>query len=159
MNITFIGLGKLGLPLACILAQHNKVLCLDKNEYVLDKLNNGKMPFFEPGLEDLWSEVKDNILGYTDSYKQAIEETEAAVILVNTQLGDNGYSSDFVKSALSDIAINLKRSNKEYFTIILSSTVLPGTIMSELIPLVEKISGKKYKKDFGFSFVPDFVIS
>jgi len=157
MNITFIGLGKLGLPLACILAQNNKVLCLDKNEYVLDKLKNDEMPFFEPNLRELWEEVRGNILGYTDSYRKAINSTDAAVILVNTQLGADGYSADFVESALADIAVNLKSHDKEYFTIILSSTVLPGTIKTKLIPLVEKISGKKYGEDFGFSFVPDFV--
>ena len=41
MNVSFIGLGKLGLPLACCLAQAgNKILGVDKNEYVLDKLSN-----------------------------------------------------------------------------------------------------------------------
>ena len=44
MNISFIGLGKLGLPLACCLADAgNKVLWVDKNEYVLDKLNNDEI--------------------------------------------------------------------------------------------------------------------
>ena len=158
MKICFIGLGKLGLPLASILAScKNNVLCLDKNEYILDKLSRGVLPFYEPGLESLLENAKDNIAGYTDSYKKGVSETEAAVILVNTQLGDHGYSADFVESAISDIAINLKYSKKEYYTIVLSSTVLPGTIKEELIPLVEKISGRKYGEGFGFSYVPDFV--
>ena len=158
MKICFIGLGKLGLPLASILAScKNNVLCLDKNEYILDKLSRGLLPFYEPGLETLLEEAKDNITGYTDSYKKGVSETEAAVILVNTQLGDYGYSADFVESAISDIAINLKYSKKEYYTIVLSSTVLPGTINGKLIPLVENISGRKYGEGFGFSYVPDFV--
>jgi UDPglucose 6-dehydrogenase len=156
-NISFIGLGKLGLPLASILAKKNKVLCLDKNEYVLSKLNNNSVPFYETGLTESLEIVKNNILGYTDSYKRAIDETDAAIILVNTQLGDNGYSAEFVKSAISDLAINLKNSNKEYFNVILSSTVLPGTIFKELIPLMERISDRKYGEGFGFSYVPDFV--
>jgi len=95
-------------------------------------------------------------LGFTDSYQRAIEETEATIILVNTQLGDHGYSSDFVESALTDIALNLRKSEKEYHLIVLSSTVLPGTI-NKLIKLVEKISNRKYQEGFGFSYVPDFV--
>ena len=75
---------------------------------------------------------------------------------MNTQLGDTGYSAEFVESALTDLAVNLKKSSKEYHLIILSSTVLPGSIQ-KLISLVEKISGKKYEQDFGFSYVPDFV--
>ena len=155
MNVSFIGLGKLGLPLACCLAQSgNNILGVDKNEYVLEKLNNQELPFYEPGLTDIFPH--DNFIGFTDSYKKAVEETDATIILVNTQLGDTGYSAEFVESALTDLAVNLKRSTKEYHLIILSSTVLPGTIQ-KLIHLVEKISGKKYQENFGFSYVPDFV--
>jgi len=157
-KVSFIGLGKLGLPLAGILASKNKILCIDKNEYVLSELSEGNLPFYETGLEELLQETSHNIIGYTDSYKRAVEETDAAIILVNTQLGDNGYSPEFVKSAITDIAVNLRKNpNKDYFTIILSSTVLPGTIIKELIPLAEKISGRKYGVGFGFSYVPDFV--
>ena len=70
----------------------------------------------------------DNFIGFTDSYKRAVEETDASIILVNTQLGDTGYSAEFVESALTDLAVNLKKSSKEYHLIILSSTVLPGSI-------------------------------
>lgn len=155
MNISFIGLGKLGLPLACCLARSgNKVLGVDKNEYILDKLNNQELPFYEPGLSDIFPHV--NFTGFTDSYQRAVDETDATIILVNTQLGDNGYSSDFVESALTDLAMNLKKSDKEYHLIVLSSTVLPGTI-KKLIKLVENISKRTYGEGFGFSYVPDFV--
>ena len=155
MNISFIGLGKLGLPLACCLAQSgNTILGVDKNEYILDQLNNQEVPFYEPELTDIFPH--DNFIGFTDSYKRAVEETDATIILVNTQLGDTGYSAEFVESALTDLAVNLKRSKKEYHLIVLSSTVLPGSI-KKLIHLVEKISGKKYGHNFGFSYVPDFV--
>jgi len=155
MDISFVGLGKLGLPLACCLARSgNRVLGVDKNEYILDMLNDGKLPFYEPGLENIFPHV--NLLGFTDSYQRAIDETEATIVLVNTQLGDHGYSSDFVESALTDIALNLRKSTKEYHLIVLSSTVLPGTI-KKLIKLVEKISKRKFEEGFGFSYVPDFV--
>jgi UDPglucose 6-dehydrogenase len=155
MNISFIGLGKLGLPLACCLARSgNKVLGVDKNEYILDKLNNQELPFYEPGLSDIFPHV--NFIGFTDSYQKAVDETDATIILVNTQLGDNGYSADFVESALTDLAMNLRKSTKDYHLIVLSSTVLPGTIKN-LIKLVEKISERTYGKGFGFSYVPDFV--
>jgi UDPglucose 6-dehydrogenase len=155
MNVSFVGLGKLGLPLACCLVQSgNKILGVDKNEYVLDILNKGELPFYEPGLSNIFPHV--NFIGFTDSYQRAIDETDVTIILVNTQLGDNGYSSEFVEDVLTDLSLNLKKSNKEKHTIILSSTVLPGTI-KKLIKLVEKISGRKYGEGFGFSYVPDFV--
>jgi len=155
MNVSFIGLGKLGLPLACCLARSgNRILGVDKNEYILDKLNNQELPFYEPGLSDIFPHP--NFIGFTDSYKRAIEETEASVILVNTQLGDSGYSAEFVESALTDLSVNLKKSDKDYHLIVLSSTVLPGSI-KKLIKLIEKISGREYGEGFGFSYVPDFV--
>jgi UDPglucose 6-dehydrogenase len=155
MNISFIGLGKLGLPLSCCLAQSgNKILGVDKNEYVLDTLNEGKLPFYEPGLDKIFPHV--NFVGFTDSYQRAVDETDATIILVNTQLGDNGYSSEFVEDVLTDLAMNLRKSTKERHLIVLSSTVLPGTI-KKLIKLVEKISKRKYGEGFGFSYVPDFV--
>ena len=155
MNISFVGLGKLGLPLACCLARSgNKVLGVDKNEYILDKLNCQELPFYEPGLSDIFPHV--NFIGFTDSYQRAVDETDATIILVNTQLGDNGYSSEFVESALTDLALNLRKSQKDYHLIVLSSTVLPGTI-KKLIKLVEKISKRTYGQGFGFSYVPDFV--
>jgi UDPglucose 6-dehydrogenase len=155
MNISFVGLGKLGLPLACCLAQSgNKVLGVDKNEYVLDTLSEGRLPFYEPGLGKIFPHV--NFIGFTDSYQRAIDETDATIILVNTQLGDDGYSSEFVEDALTDLAMNLRKSTKERHLIVLSSTVLPGTI-KKLIKLVEKISKRKYGEGFGFSYVPDFV--
>ncbi len=155
MNISFIGLGKLGLPLACCLSRSgNKILGVEKNEYVLEQLNNNKLPFYEPGLEELFPH--HNFIGFTDSYKRAVDETEASIILVNTQLGDTGYSSEFVEAVLVDLSVNLKKSDKDYHLIVLSSTVIPGTII-KLINLVEKISGRKYGEGFGFSYVPDFV--
>tara|TARA_R100001460_G_scaffold88988_1_gene130516 strand:- start:1184 stop:2443 length:1260 start_codon:yes stop_codon:yes gene_type:complete len=154
-NVSFVGLGKLGLPLACCLAKSGiRILGVDKNEYVLDKLNNKELPFYEPGLSDIFPHT--NFIGFTESYRRAVDETDATIILVNTQLGDSGYSSEFVESALTDLAVNLKKSDKPYHTIILSSTVLPGTIV-KLIKLVEKISGRKFEEDFGFAYVPDFV--
>ena len=155
MNISFIGLGKLGLPLACCLARSgNRILGVEKNEYILEQLNDNKLPFYEPGLEELFPHP--NFIGFTDSYKRAVDETEASIILVNTQLGDTGYSSEFVEAALVDLSVNLKKSDKDYHLIVLSSTVIPGTI-KKLINLVEKISGRKYGEGFGFSYVPDFV--
>lgn len=155
MNLGFVGLGKLGLPLACCLAKHNKIYAVDKNEYVLDVLNKGKLPFFEPGLEELYNEVKINFQNFASSIKETIRQTEATIILVNTQLGDNGYSDVLVENVIEDISIHLKEID-QYHTIILSSTVMPGSI-KRLIKTVEKISGKTYGKNFGFVYVPDFV--
>jgi UDPglucose 6-dehydrogenase len=155
MNISFIGLGKLGLPLACCLARSgNKVLGVDKNAYFINKLNNQELPFYEPGLDEIFPH--HNFIGFTDSYDKIVDETDATIILVNTQSEDGGYSSVLVERVLTEFSLYLKNSSKDYHLIVLSSTVLPGTI-SKLIELIESISGRKYGEGFGFAYVPDFV--
>lgn len=155
MNISFIGLGKLGLPLACCLAESgNKVLGIDKNQYFIDKLNNQELPFYEPGLDDIFP--NSNLIGFSDSYERIFSDTDATIILVNTQDQNGGYSSFVVEKVLDEFSQHLKLSDKEYHLIVLSSTVLPGTI-SSLIEMVENISGRTYGEGFGFSYVPDFV--
>lgn len=161
MNISFIGLGKLGLPLACCLARSgNRVLGIDKNEYFIQKLNNKELPFYEPDLKKyfLYDEINPhpNFIGFTESYENIFNKTDATIILVNTQDENGGYSSSIVESVLTEFSQYFKQSSKDYHLIVLSSTVLPGTIKN-LIKLVENISGKKYGKEFGFSYVPDFV--
>lgn len=162
MNISFIGLGKLGLPLACCLARSgNKVLGIDKNKYFIEKLNNKELPFYEPELEQHFlqhntTDVHPNFIGFTESYEDIFEKTDATIILVNTQDENGGYSSAIVESVLKEFSRNFKESEKDYHLIVLSSTVLPGTIKN-LIKLVEDISCKKYGEHFGFSYVPDFV--
>ena len=62
MKISFIGLGKLGLPLATCLAEiGNEIIAVDKNEYVLDKLKNGELPFYEPGLLESFTKCKKKL--------------------------------------------------------------------------------------------------
>lgn len=153
--ISFIGLGKLGLPLACCLANGgNQILGVDKNEYTISLLREGRQPFYEPGLSEIFP--NPNIPVFTDSYKEVIEKTDTSIVLVNTQLGDNGYSAELVENVVTDLAINLKNSDKEYHLIIISSTVLPGTLRS-LISIIENISGRKFGEGFGLTHVPDFV--
>ena len=154
MKLSFIGLGKLGLPLASCLAESgNKIIGIDKSSYFIYKLNNNELPFFEPGLSEIFP--NSNFVNFTDSYDGIVDDTDATIILVNTQSKD-GYSTDLVEKVLEEFSVELKKTTKDYHLIVLSSTVIPGSI-SKLIDLVESRSGKKYKKDFGFSYVPDFV--
>jgi len=155
-KISFIGLGKLGLPLASLFAKNDiEVVAIDKNEKLINKLNNGETPFFEKDLEVNLNLAKGNTK-YTSDYEGVIDETDTSVILVNTQIGQS-YSSKYVKAAIQDLCIELKKSDKEYHLFILSSTVLPGEIEEVFIPLIEKETGRKLNDGFGFSYVPDFV--
>jgi UDPglucose 6-dehydrogenase len=156
-RISFIGLGKLGLPLACCFANAGlKVICIDKNQSLLSSLRNSELPFFESGLSNLFASSTNNFIDFTDSFETAINDADVTIILVNTQLGADGYSSEIVEDVIIKLSRALKMSEKKYHQIILSSTVPPGTI-SDLINKIEQITERVIGTDFGFSYVPDFV--
>jgi UDPglucose 6-dehydrogenase len=157
-KISFIGLGKLGLPLATTLAKNNnKILAIDKNEELITKLKNGETPWVETLLEENLNLAKKNIQ-YTTKY-DGIIETDATIILVNTPSNkkDGSFSNLYVEQTILEISKVLKKHNKKNHLFILSSTVMPTSINNSLIPLIENLTGWKINDDFGFCYVPDFV--
>lgn len=154
--VSFVGLGKLGLPLSTIFAKNGvPIMGIDTNQALVDKLHKSELPFFEDDLEEHLSLAKDNI-EYTTSYAGVVDKTDISIILVNTQIGDS-YSSNVVESVITNICNELVKSNKRYHLFILSSTVMPGEIKDKLIPMIERLTNRKLNKGFGFSYVPDVV--
>jgi UDPglucose 6-dehydrogenase len=85
-----------------------------------------------------------------------IDKFEISIILVNTPSNkkDGSFSNIYVEQVLMEIGKRMKRGH----TIILSSTVMPGSIVESFVPLLENVSGLSIKKgEFGFGYVPDFV--
>lgn len=157
-DISFIGLGKLGLPLATNFAKYGKkVLAIDLNESLLEKLNSKKAPWIEPDLQENIEKADTNIT-YTNSYSE-VAEADNTIILVNTPSveRDGSFSNEYVTSALTSTCHEIVRLGKQSHNFILSSTVMPGSIYSEFIPLIETITGWTLGKQFNFSYVPDFV--
>ena len=156
-KISFIGLGKLGLPLSTLFAKNGvPVLGIDVNTDLVNILQeNIHTPFFEKGLGKSLDLAYNNI-DYTTSYDRVMDETDVSVILVNTQIGDS-YSSEIVENVIKDLCAELVKSSKRYHLFILSSTVMPGEIRNKLIPMIEELTDRELNKGFGFSYVPDIV--
>jgi UDPglucose 6-dehydrogenase len=106
-KICVIGTGYVGLVTGtCFADLGNQVTCLDLDEKRINNLLNGKMPIYEPGLEQL---VKQNVqakrLQFTTDYKKALEGIEYAFIAVGTPSGVDGEADlQYVKSAAESIA-------------------------------------------------------
>ena len=156
MNISFIGLGKLGLPLATLLAEDNNLICIDKNKDLINSLNKNTFEFNENGLKEIFIKNKKNMEFTFEVETDIFEKTDSTIILVNTQLGDDGYSDKSVDLVFEQIGSIYGEVEKKFHHFILSSTVLPGSI-NTLIDSLERYSGKKHLTDFGFTYVPDFV--
>jgi len=157
MNISIIGTGYVGLVSgACFASLGHHVICVDIDEDKVNKINNGKAPIFEKDLEKILKQYKKNITA-TTSYQQAIQNSEVTFICVGTPSKENGeIDLTFVKSAAIKVAEQIKQK-QSFHTIIIKSTVIPGTTLNEILPLIEKYSEKKGGKDFGLGMNPEFL--
>ncbi len=157
--LSIVGLGKLGLPLAGVLADAGyQTLGVDLSESVVASINAGQAPFLEPGLGDLLARVGGQSLTATCDHRRAIVETDVTFILVATPSREDGsFSNEQVVAVLEALASELGTSDKPDHLFIISSTVVPGSTTGQFIPLIEKASGRKLNEGFHLAFDPDFV--
>jgi UDPglucose 6-dehydrogenase len=126
MNITIIGSGYVGLVSGtCFAEMGNRVTCVDIDSIKIEKLNQGIIPIFEPGLEAMvLKNVKNKNLHFTTSLSEALQNSEIAFIAVGTPMGDNG-SAD-LKYVLT-VAKSIGQSMQKRLIVVDKSTVPVGT--------------------------------
>jgi UDPglucose 6-dehydrogenase len=156
-SVSVIGLGKLGLPLAASLANKGyRVIGVDLNPKVIQAVNEGKSPYFEPGLSELIKSAGGNLTA-TDDYPLAIQNSEISFIVVLTPSEPDGsFSTKYVKSVIEKMGAELKQKHN-FHLIVLTSTVLPGDTQNVIINALEKETGKKCGRDFGVCYSPEFI--
>ena len=126
MKITIIGAGYVGLVQSVCLADFGfSVTCIEKDLNKLRELKFGRIPFYEPGLEDLFRKnLKSNRLNFTNEYSNNISESDVIFICVGTPPKKNGESNlNFV----DQVAKNISKQIKGYTVIVSKSTVPVGT--------------------------------
>ncbi len=113
MNLTVVGLGKLGSVLAAVCASAgHRVTGVDLNAGVIGELNSGKSPFPEPGLQGLIDQL-DGRLTASDDVRVASEDAEATLVVVPTpSRQDGGFSNQFLLAALAEIGCALQGSDR-----------------------------------------------
>jgi UDPglucose 6-dehydrogenase len=127
MRIAMIGTGYVGLVTGtCFAALGHEVICVDNDAAKVNRLRNGEIPIFEPGLEDM---VKHNVrakrLSFTSSYADAIPDSEAVFIAVGTPTKETDGSADL--SAVYAVAKEVAQHLNGYTVIVDKSTVPVGT--------------------------------
>src|SRR5262249_40368132 len=92
MKIAVVGTGYVGLVLgACLAENGNTVTCVDKDEAKMAKLKDGKMPIYEPGLEELVKRnEQEERLTFTTELAPAVQASEIVFIAVGTPQGEDG---------------------------------------------------------------------
>ncbi|MFH1187280.1 MAG: UDP-glucose/GDP-mannose dehydrogenase family protein [bacterium] len=151
MKITVIGTGYVGLVTGVCLADmgHN-VACIDIDQNKIKKLENGEVPFFEPGLDEI---LKKNFeagkLKFDTSLENNMQDAEAVFIAVGTPPKENGEADlSYVLKAAESIGKNLDH----YVVIINKSTVPVGTVLK-----VKKIVSNFYSGEFDVVSNPEFL--
>lgn len=157
MNISVIGLGKLGSPLVAVLAQSgHRVVGVDTNASFVKALNQGLPPVQEPNLVEF---ITNNInrITATQDYQTAINDSDLTFIIVPTPSLSSGlFNLDYVLEVCSVLGVCIA-NKKAPHTVVLVSTVIPGDCKKYIVPALEKSSGLKCGVDFGFCYSPEFI--
>lgn len=156
-KISLVGLGKLGLPLLSTFAKNEqKIIGVDVDATKIEMLKDNQLPFYETNLKEYLISGRHNI-DYANDFKQITDETDVAIILVNTPSNEKGeFSNKYIYDAITNICTSLNKSNNDDFLFILSSTIMPGSHKS-IINLIETNTGRKLNQNFGVVYIPDLV--
>ncbi|MDJ0270849.1 MAG: UDP-glucose/GDP-mannose dehydrogenase family protein [Aigarchaeota archaeon] len=157
-KVAVIGLGYVGLTLACALASRCfQVTGLDVDEEKLEKIRRGTPPIYEEGLEPLLNHVlKLGALKVTSDYQEAVRESEACFICVGTPSNPDGsVDLRYVEETARMLGKALK-DKPGYYLVVVRSTVPPGTTRNLVRRILEEESGRSIG-DFGLCFNPEFL--
>ena len=126
MKIAVVGTGYVGLVLgACMAESGNDVICVDKDTAKVAMLRRGKIPIFEPGLEEIVKRNKsEGRLVFTTDLPKAVKAAEVCFIAVGTPQGEDG-SADL--RHVMGVAREIARAMNGYKVIVNKSTVPVGT--------------------------------
>ncbi|MBK6443593.1 MAG: nucleotide sugar dehydrogenase [Actinomycetales bacterium] len=161
MNVTVVGLGKIGLPLAVQFARSGMtVIGADTNPAVVDLVNAGQEPFpGEAHLADYLAEcVAAGTMSATTNTADAVSRSHAVVVVVPLFV-DADARPDFgwMDSATEAIGRGLRSANQ---TLVCYETTLPvGTTRTRWKPMLEKVSGLVEGVDFDLVFSPERVLT
>ncbi len=157
MNVSVIGLGKLGLcTAACFAANGHRVAGFDNNKALINELSAKRCPIDETDLEELLNRAWQN-LTFTSDAASAVLNSEITLIIVPTPSKSDGmFSNDCVEEVLRAIGPALRKKSG-FHVVDVVSTVMPGTSERYFKPLLEEVSGKICGKDFGLVYNPEFI--
>ncbi len=157
MKISVIGSGYVGLVTGiCLAEMGNDIIFVDKDEDKINNINNLIPPIYEKKLKELMTKNKNKFYA-TNNYEEAILNTEITFICVGTPpKPDGSIDLEYIKSASRNVGEALLEKD-DFHTVVVKSTVIPGTTENIVKPLIEKTSKKIAFKDFGLSVNPEFL--
>jgi GDP-mannose 6-dehydrogenase len=158
MKISIMGLGYVGAVSAgCLAEEGHEVIGVDPQQAKVDLINAGRTPIIE---RDIGEMIEGNVAGgrlrATANVYEAVRHTDLSLICVGTPSMGNGHIDlTYVKRVCQQIGEALK--DHRGHTVVIRSTMLPGTMRNVVIPELEAASGLKAGQDFGLCINPEFL--
>jgi len=158
LNVAIAGLGYVGAVTAACLARLGQVVIgVDTDPHKVEALAAGRSPIAEPGLDDLLAEAVAAGRLATGTIREAVERSDVIMIAVGTPSAASGALDLAALNRVTDeIGAALPRDGR-FRTVVIRSTVLPGTTDDEVRPRLESASGMKAGVDFGLATNPEFL--
>lgn len=159
LRISVFGIGYVGtVSAACLARDGHEVVAVDVNQDKVDILSEGLSPIVEPRLsESIAAVVNAGRLKATTDPLAAVSSTDVSLICVGTPSQENGsLETAFVSRVAQEIGEGLRNSTN-FHSVVMRSTMLPGTMEEMIIPILERSSGKRAGREFGVAYFPEFL--
>lgn len=159
MKVSVFGLGYVGaVSAACLANDDHLVVGVDTSEAKVELINEGRTPIIEQGVEDLIkTAVRNGRLWATADAGEAVFNSNISLVCVGTPSNGNGsLDLTYVRRVCNDIG-SILADKDAFHTIVVRSTMLPGSMRDVVVPILESASGKVAGRDFGVCNNPEFL--
>jgi GDP-mannose 6-dehydrogenase len=159
MRIAVFGLGYVGsVSAACLAEAGHTITGVDVDPVKLDLIRQGRSPVTEPDLDDwLGRGVASGRITVTSDTAKAVTSSDLSLICVGTPSRRNGsLESNYLERVFEEIGAALKGTDA-YHVVAVRSTLLPGVLVSTLIPILERASGRVAGRNVGVCVNPEFL--
>ncbi|MDT8857113.1 nucleotide sugar dehydrogenase [Paracoccaceae bacterium Fryx2] len=158
-NISVFGIGYVGVvSAACLARDGHSVIAVDIEPARVDVINSGRSPIVENGLDELIADaVAQGLLTATLDAEKAVAETDASFVCVGTPSNPDGSVGLAHVTGVCQIVGRALAKKNAYHSVIIRSTIVPGTMETACISALEAASGLKAGVDFGVGYYPEFL--
>lgn len=153
MRITVVGLGYVGLVTgACMAAWGHEVTGIDADPHRLDSLSNGRLPFFEPGLDDLVAGGRESgHLRFTDDLEGSAATADVVIVAVGTHDGNGGWQTETIRTCLAQVTPAMRHD-----AVLVVRSTLPPDAVGSIGGLVDGLRSAANQPDLPVLLNPEF---
>jgi UDPglucose 6-dehydrogenase/GDP-mannose 6-dehydrogenase len=157
MRVSIIGAGYVGIVTGVCLAERgHHVVCVEIDATKVERIRRGEPPIHEEGLPELLRRHTGTSFRATTSLAEAVEETDLTLIAVGTPFDGRAIDLAYVSRAAAEVGQVLAHK-RERHTVVVKSTVVPGTTDGPVREALESASGKQAGLHFGLGVNPEFL--